>query len=137
GGASRENLDGGDGNDILQGGGGRDIFIFSAPSLAGNMDHVLDFEDHELLVVHRTITAFDAAVDHSLSSASFTSDLQAIGANLHQDHAVVFTASSGDLAGHRFLLIGADGTVGYNAGTDWVIEIDGSGAIGLHSFRFS
>jgi Ca2+-binding RTX toxin-like protein len=136
-------LDGGDGNDTLStgvgadtltGGTGLDKFVFTTASLAANMDTITDFSGGEKIDTIFHVTAFDAAVSHDLSAATFVSDLTVIGANLAANHAVVFTATGGDLAGHRYLLIGADATVGYNAGTDWVIQIDGTAAISTSTF---
>ncbi|HTQ13437.1 MAG TPA: calcium-binding protein [Rhizomicrobium sp.] len=72
------------------------------------------------------VAAVDPAVSSgALSQATFDSDLAAdIGtAQLGAHHAVQFTASSGDLAGDHFLIVDANGTAGYQAGQDLVIQL--------------
>jgi len=63
-----------------------------------------------------------------LSTATFNSDLAAdLGATkLGADHAVLFTASKGDLAGDTFLVVDLNGTAGYQAGQDLVIRLTGA-----------
>ncbi|HEX2594667.1 MAG TPA: bluetail domain-containing putative surface protein [Rhizomicrobium sp.] len=142
-GGEHNTLDGGSGDDMLSSGGGADTliggtgldrFVFAAPSLVANMDTIADFTAGEHLDTPFHITAFDTAVEHSVSAATFSDDLTAVGANLAANHAIVFTAGSGDLAGHRYLLIGFDGAVGFNADTDWVIQIDGTAPITTATF---
>ncbi|HEY0111669.1 MAG TPA: bluetail domain-containing putative surface protein, partial [Allosphingosinicella sp.] len=60
----------------------------------------------------------------SLSTASFDSDLEAaMNGTLDASEAVLFTANSGDLAGRLFLVVDENGTAGYQAGEDYVIEL--------------
>ncbi len=96
-------------------------------------------------VLHFAVqTAVDASVTSgALSTASFDTDLAAaVGASqLGAHHAVVFTASSGTLAGDHFLVIDANGTAGYQAGQDFVILLDTAGQhypdhFGLHHIDF-
>jgi hypothetical protein len=59
----------------------------------------------------------------ALSTATFDTDMGAAMAGvLNPNGAVLFTASSGDLAGHLFLAVDQNGVAGYQAGQDFVIE---------------
>ena len=69
------------------------------------------------------VSSFAAAVNHSVSAATFDSDMAAVSVNLHRHEAMLFTVTSGDLTGQEFLLIGFDGVVGYQAGKDMVIAM--------------
>ncbi|HSI17462.1 MAG TPA: hypothetical protein VK980_06815, partial [Sphingomonas sp.] len=71
-----------------------------------------------------SVTAIDAAVSSGAASAStLDSDLTSALASLGAHHAVTFTPSSGDLAGHTLEVIDTDGVTGYQAGADMVIEL--------------
>src|SRR5262249_7707058 len=87
-----------------------------------------------------TVVGFDATVDKfdwdytvtnvvsrsaEVNAASVDSNFgTAIGDGVAPNTAVVLTASSGDLAGHKFLVgVGADQI--YISGTDYVIDITG------------
>ncbi|HEY5239154.1 MAG TPA: bluetail domain-containing putative surface protein, partial [Rhizomicrobium sp.] len=73
------------------------------------------------------VTAIDAAIaTGALSTASFDTDLAAAvdAAHLGKHHAVLYTPDSGDLAGKTFLVIDANGVKGYQAGSDFVIQLD-------------
>jgi hypothetical protein len=77
------------------------------------------------------VSGIDAAVTHGTldTGASFDADLAAaIGAGqLGSHHAVLFTAdsSSTGLDGHTFLVVDVNGTAGYQAGQDLVIDVTG------------
>ncbi len=74
-------------------------------------------------------TGVDAAVTTgTLSTASFDTDLAAaVGTGqMAAHHAVMFTASAGTLSGHTFLVVDENGTAGYQAGADLVIDVTGA-----------
>ena len=49
--------------------------------------------------------------------------------------AVLFTPNAGGLAGHTFLIVDANGTAGYQAGADYVIDVTGiTGTLGHSNF---
>jgi len=76
-----------------------------------------------------TVSAIDAAVTTgTLSTATFDSDLaSAVGAaQLGVHHTMLFTASAGTLSGHTFLVVDVNGTAGYQAGADLVIDVTGA-----------
>ncbi|HTQ14433.1 MAG TPA: bluetail domain-containing putative surface protein [Rhizomicrobium sp.] len=84
------------------------------------------------------VVGVDSAVTGgALSTATFDSDLAAaIGAGQMTAHtAVLFTADSGTLSGHTFLVVDENGTAGYQAGADLVIDVTGAtGTLALGDF---
>ncbi len=139
GGDGADKLTGGKGNDVLQGGNGadllngargNDVFVYTAvgQSTGPVFDTIAGFSTkQDKIDVWFAVTGVDAAVSHgALSLASFNGDLaMALGAaHLAGNHAVVFTPDAGDLAGDTFLVVDANGTAGYQAGQDLVIELD-------------
>ncbi|HXM00436.1 MAG TPA: bluetail domain-containing putative surface protein, partial [Rhizomicrobium sp.] len=132
GGTGNDILNGGAGRDILTGGGGSDKFVYGAvsDSTSTKYDTVHGFDattcKFDLTV---SVTGIDAAVTAgSLSATSFNTDLAAAinSAHLAAGHAVLFTASAGSLSGDTFLIVDANGTAGYQAGQDYVIELAGA-----------
>jgi hypothetical protein len=84
------------------------------------------------------ITGVDAAITTgTLSFASFDSDLAATVSTLGVQHAVVFTANAGQLAGHTFLVVDLDGNVGYANGGDLVIELTNANLPGFGTGNFT
>jgi hypothetical protein len=83
-------------------------------------------------------TGVDTAVTTgALSTATFDSDLAtAVGAGqMAAHHAVLFTANAGTLSGHTFLVIDENGTAGYQASADLVIDVTGfSGTLTADNF---
>jgi hypothetical protein len=72
-------------------------------------------------------SAIDARIGHgTLSTASFDTDLAARvnGAHLAAGHAVLYTPDAGTLAGQTFLVVDANGAAGYQAGADFVIDLE-------------
>jgi hypothetical protein len=85
-----------------------------------------------------TVTGIDTRVTSgTLSTATFDTDLaSAIGAGqLGAHHAVLFTADAGSLSGDTFLIVDANGTAGYQAAEDLVIQlIHATGTLTTASF---
>ncbi|MGH6871065.1 MAG: beta strand repeat-containing protein, partial [Rhizomicrobium sp.] len=84
--------------------------------------------------------AIDAATNvGALTKANFDSDLAAdiSAGKLAGHHAVLFTPSSGDYGSGTFLIVDENGTPGYQAGADLVIEVIGSGYTGLTTSTFT
>jgi Ca2+-binding RTX toxin-like protein len=150
-----DTLNGKEGQDILLGGAGRDtlnpgidavrdIIRFSAVTdstgpardLVSGID--LTAEDvFDFTVVPVSIAA--AVNAGTLNEASFDADLTAaIGAaQLGVGQAVLFDASAGDLniAGHRYLVVDANGEAGYQAGEDYVVQlVNATGSLTLDDF---
>ena len=112
----------------MRGGVSATTFVFTgvAESTGAGRDWVdviKPLKDHFDLDV--VVTGVDARVNAgTLSEATFDADLAAaIGAGqLGAGHAVVFKPNAGDLAGHFFLIVDANGVAGYQAGLDYVFE---------------
>jgi Ca2+-binding RTX toxin-like protein len=138
GGALSDKLDAGAGNNILEGGGGADrlsagkgadIFVYHAvtDSTGAARDAITGFDaTDDVLDLDFTVTGIDARLNTgTLRSAHFDSDLAtAIDAgHLAANHAIAFVASAGNLVGHIFLVVDANGLAGYQAGQDLVVEL--------------
>ncbi len=130
GGAASDRLDGGAGGDKLYGGGGGDTFIYAAASESTGRGHdtifALDAQRDSIdLNIHVT------AIRHKISGGAldgnvhFNAELAAaVGpSQLGKHQAVLFEPNSGSLAGHVLLVVDANGTAGYQAGADYVIEL--------------
>ncbi len=141
-GQGNDSLTGGLGKDTLDSGAGHDVFNYTsvADSTGGKFDIVVV---HDLALDHIHLPFLPNAVDATvtsgaLSHAGFNAVLASdIGAaQLAAGDAVVFTPDSGDLAGHHFLIVDANGTAGYQANQDYVIEIvsPAAGSIGVGTF---
>jgi serralysin len=116
----------GAGGDLLIGGLGSDTFYYddAAQSTSVNYDRIIGFDDsNDKIDLPFAVTGFAAPASGALSTATFDAQLGAAFAGLTSHQAGMFTATSGDLAGHTFLIIDADGNPGYQAGSDYVIEI--------------
>jgi hypothetical protein len=105
------------------------VYASAAESTGPAYDTIKVFDTGlDTIDLHYAIKAIDAQVHGgALSAATFDTDLAAgVGAaQLGIHHAVLFSASSGDLHGHTFLVIDANGQAGYQAGEDLVIDVTG------------
>jgi len=132
---------GGDSFTVLT--GAHDTFVYAAVSNSTGASHDTitnaDF-DNDLFKVSTisAVTGVDAAVTTgALNAATFDANLaSAVGTGqLTGHHALLFTADSGDLSGHTFLVIDENGTAGYQANADLVIEIvNGTGTLVASDF---
>ncbi|WP_066648930.1 MULTISPECIES: Ig-like domain-containing protein [Sphingomonas] len=128
-GAGADTLFGGVGADILTGGAGADIYRYTigGESSGAAFDRINGFVSGvDRIDTFNTITAIDATVTSgALSTATFDADLAAaLGpAQLGANHAVLFTPTSGTLAGTTFLVVDGDGTAGYTLNVDLVIQL--------------
>ncbi|MBA3880278.1 MAG: hypothetical protein C0500_11255 [Sphingobium sp.] len=128
-GAGADSLFGGGGADVLNGGAGADTFAYDAvsQSTGAAFDRIVGFvSGTDRIDFNFAVTGVDATVGSgALSTASFDANLAAvIGAGqLAANHAVLFQASAGDLAGQTFLVVDANGVAGYQAGADYVIQL--------------
>ncbi|MBY0282514.1 MAG: hypothetical protein K2W81_00970 [Sphingomonas sp.] len=129
-GAGNDWIFGGGGADVLYGGLGADTFVYDAviQSTGVNYDRITGFVSGvDKFDFGGLVTGVDASVGTgALSTASFDANLGvAIGAGqLAANHAVLFQADAGDLAGKTFLVVDANGIAGYQAGRDYVIQVD-------------
>lgn len=129
GGAGDDTLEGDNSADQLDGGSGDDTFVYLhvTDSRGTGYDTITQFDaDHDAFDIHTPVNALDAAVTTgALHAGSIDSDLSAAlgAAQLHSHDALLFTASSGDLSGHQFLIVDANGMAGYQGGADYVIAL--------------
>ncbi len=125
--AGDDYLSGGAGADSLNGGSGNNIFDLRvvSDSTSTTYDTITGFTvGTDTIDLNFAVSAVDAAiVAGALSTASFDSDLAAAVGALGSNHAVAFTADTGDLAGQTFLVVDANGTAGYQAGQDLVLHL--------------
>lgn len=140
-----DTLEGGAGTDHLTGGGGGgDIFGFDsvADSTGAACDMITD-ADFDADSFHfdlggGSVAAVDAEVTTgSISLATFDADLAAnIGAGqLAAGDAVLFLPDDGDLIGHVYLVVDANGQAGYQAGADYVVDVSNfTGTLDLGDF---
>ncbi|HEY1709572.1 MAG TPA: bluetail domain-containing putative surface protein, partial [Rhizomicrobium sp.] len=149
GGADGENLSGGAGDDLIKGGTGDDVITGGAGAdklISGGGNNTFVYtavtESRSGPATHDTVVGFDALNDvfdlevavtgvdkmvkaGTLDKSSFNTDMQAMlpATALHAHHAVLVTPSTGDLAGHTFLVVDDNGVAGFQAGGDYVIEL--------------
>jgi Ca2+-binding RTX toxin-like protein len=122
-------LQGNAGGDTLEGGHGRDVYTYGGgiegESTVVAFDTVVgfNFDAKDAFEMAFEVTGVDAAI--TSGEASFEhfgrSLKQAADGVLEADHAVLFTPDSGNLAGNTYLLIDANGTAGFQRGSDMVI----------------
>jgi Ca2+-binding RTX toxin-like protein len=116
--------------DILDGGAGADTFqyYFASESTGTKYDTIIGFDaDEDFIAIEGlTVTAIAATVTSgNLTTSSFNAKLAAaIGPDqLGAHEAVLFTPTTGNLAGHTFLIVDGDGVAGYTSGQDYVIDL--------------
>ncbi|HEX2593933.1 MAG TPA: bluetail domain-containing putative surface protein [Rhizomicrobium sp.] len=140
GGAGDDTLIGNGSSDLLTGGAGADTFSYEevGDSTSGTRDKIADFDATvDKIDVDLTVTGIDAAVTTGfMRSAQFDSDLaaRALG-HLLANHAILITGDAGNYAGKTFLVIDANGSAGYQAGQDFVMEVTGmTGTLATSNF---
>ncbi len=121
-------LTGGLGADTLTGGSSGDIFVYNAvaESTSTGYDTITDmrFDNLDHLDLDVSVTGVDARiVTGTLTAGSFDTDLAAAASGLGAHHAVAFTAATGGLSGNTFVIVDANGIVGYQAGQDYVFHV--------------
>ena len=126
-------------SDIVNGGAGADHFVFTSvtESTSSNYDTIVGFNasvekfDFSALSLH--VTGVNAAVTSGvLSTANFDTNLASAinSTHLGANHAVLFTATTGSLAGDTFLIVDANGHAGYQAGQDFVFLLTSANHLG-------
>lgn len=122
-------LTGGLGADVLTGGGGKDTFVFdeAAESTGARFDRIADFDAAiDKVDLWFALQGVDSAVSvGNISKAQFDTDLAHIlsASRLDPFHVLLFSPAKGSFVGHSFLVIDANGTAGYQAGADLVIDV--------------
>jgi Ca2+-binding RTX toxin-like protein len=140
---------GGAGADVLTGGQLSDTFMFYAVagSTSSGYDTITNMNFSSDLfwldcgsgfTTDYRPTGVDTAITTgALSTPTFNSDLAAAvnSSTLAADHAVLFTATSGTLSGHTFLVVDHNGVAGYQASADYVVDVTGyTGTLSMSSF---
>ncbi len=134
--AGNNALTGGLGADHMNGGGGVDSFVYAsaAESTSTTRDVITGFDAlSDNFDLTFAVSAVDTEVASGLlGSGHFDANLtSAIGASQLGAHdAVLFTPTSGNLAGDTFLIIDVNGQAGYQAGEDLVIQLVSSSNLG-------
>jgi Ca2+-binding RTX toxin-like protein len=129
-------LTGGLGADHLNGGGGSDTFAYGSvdESTSRNHDVITGFDAlADTFALPSPVNAIDSEVASGfLSSLHFDANLAtAVGASeLGAHDAVLFTPTSGSLAGDTFLIVDMNGQAGYQAGQDLVVQLDAPANLG-------
>jgi Ca2+-binding RTX toxin-like protein len=135
GGAGNDFLHGSLGADYLKGGGGADTYFyrFATESTGPNFDRIDGFVfGTDKLDMPGTHDSYGQVSGGTLSTASFDADLAAaMAGQLDPSEAIFFTPNAGDQAGKLFLIVDQNGTAGYQAGQDFVIELAGAALPGL------
>jgi len=142
GGSGNDTLTGGHGNDTfygdggadtMTGGAGNDVFAYAqvSDSTSSTYDTITDFDAAaDKFQFPHTVTGINTAITVGTLSSGGTFDTQLAAdvnaAGLGAHHAVLFTPNLGSLAGQTFLIVDANGTAGYQAGHDYVIDITGA-----------
>ena len=126
-------ITGGLGGDDITGGSGNDLFVYNAvaesTSITRDRVHGFDAIQDQFQFTGVTVNAIDTAITTGhLSIGTFDANLAAAvnSGNLAAHDAVLFTADSGNLSGHTFLVVDANGVAGYQASQDFVIDITGA-----------
>jgi len=139
GGAQKDTAIGGDGNDaliglngadMLTGGNGTDTFVFLAAvqSSSNGFDVITDFDalqDELRFNISTTAGVTDFAVKGLDATVTTTSlgKLEKVldAAHLGAGHAAVATVGE-----HVYMVVDANGVAGYQAGSDYLVQIDGA-----------
>lgn len=120
-------ISGGAGADTMVGGYGRDLFAYASASESTGAAHdvIATFEPRlDRIDLPATVSGWNGVVTGgTLDSASLDSGLAAaVDGALAPNGALLFKPDSGDLAGHTYLVVDADGDGAYTAGHDYLIE---------------
>jgi Ca2+-binding RTX toxin-like protein len=126
----------GNGADHLQGGALADTFDYRGIALSSDTrDVITGFDFANDVIRFGNVKVAGVNSDASVSASTFDADISAACGDHHSQHwAELITATSGDLAGHVFLVVSDGGhTSGYLDGSDLVIEL--SGALNMSDFN--
>jgi Ca2+-binding RTX toxin-like protein len=132
-----DTLVGGAGADTMNGGAGDDQFVYGLASESSSTayDTVVgfNFRNADVFDLPNAVTSTSVVSGGTLSAASFDANLASAmnSSVLSAYEAVMFTATSGDLAGQRFLVVDSDGLAGYSAGVDFVILLQSATQVGF------
>src|ERR1043166_1979335 len=109
--------------------GGTDTFVYGgfAESHSTTRDIFHGFDAlNDTFDLAVAVSGVNATVNGSVSSASFDADLASIiGVNMQSNHAILVDAGDGDLIGHVFLVVDANGD-GHYSSADYVFDVTGA-----------
>ena len=117
---------GGYGGDAMTGGAGADTFFYDdvSQSTSPGFDRLVGFDANvDRIDLPFIVGTFAVSISGTLNSASMDMTFASTFGGLPYHQAAQFTATGGDMAGRTFLVVDADGNAGYQAGSDYVIEI--------------
>ncbi|HEY4115392.1 MAG TPA: calcium-binding protein [Rhizomicrobium sp.] len=150
GGDGKDNITGGAGNDYmagngqadtLKGGSGVDHFVYYDPtdSSGPTFDTIVAFNaSQDLFALPVDVANLDPEVDGGTlgNGSNFNTDLHnALQGHLLAGDAIIYKPNAGYYAGHTFLVIDANGSAGYQANGDYVMDITGyTGTLALSDF---
>ncbi|HXL98869.1 MAG TPA: bluetail domain-containing putative surface protein, partial [Rhizomicrobium sp.] len=122
----------GEGSDDFTGGSQSDTFRYddgiALSAATHDIINAFDFAN-DIVEFAADVTGIAAALDvGSVNKATIDSDLTNIltAARLPAHDALLYTAKTGNLAGHVFLIVDGNGVAGYQTGSDLVIELSGA-----------
>jgi hypothetical protein len=131
GGQDIDHLKGNRGLDFIDGEGGTDIIVYTGviESTGINCDHVT-YDGKDQFDLGVPVSGVEDILRHKFngtSASKFEGNLEEVvdGAELPAFHAVVLDVNQGDWSGHAFLVVDANGSAGFQADEDYVIEIIG------------
>jgi Ca2+-binding RTX toxin-like protein len=130
GGAHGNTITGGLGGDAMTAGAGKDVFVYKAvaESNAASHDTIagLNF-NKDKIDLSFAVNTVETPVNAKLSAASLDHDLKAALGSLGAHDAILVTGhGGGTLDGHVFLVVDANGTVGYQNNAEYVIDVTGA-----------
>ncbi|HEY1630082.1 MAG TPA: calcium-binding protein [Rhizomicrobium sp.] len=141
GGNNVDRFTGGGGADRFTGGGGGDLFLYNAvsDSTSTTYDHISDFNAaQDFIHLPVAVTGIDPTIMGGVvNAASFDANLASVVSStvLLAHHAMLLQPGGGDLHGHLFLVVDANGVAGYQASQDLVVEVTGmTGALTTGNF---
>src|SRR5262249_49626671 len=121
------------GGDTLTGGAGDDSFVYgaAAESTDTGFDTITDADfDNDAFafgITQAHINGDSAINSGHADSTTFTADITLwVGSSfLAANDCVLWTPTTGNYAGHSFLVVDANNTAGFQTGADWVIDVTG------------
>lgn len=132
-------IQGGLGADTLTGGGGADTFAFAsgADSSGNAIDTITDFDGAtDVIDVANAVTGISGSIGGLLSNLDGLTSMLGV-ANLAAGHAVLIQPILGALAGETLMIVDQNGVLGYQPGSDILINLENPadlGSLGLDSF---
>lgn len=123
-----DSVTGGLGQDTIVA-GGQDTFVYNAVAESQSTTHdiIQNFDvKADVFDLDVAVSGVDAARGGEINSGTFDANLgTVIDGGMGSNHAIVVNATSGNLSGHVYLVVDADGNGVYDTG-DYVFDVTGS-----------